>query len=106
MKIDANWIRQYIDEAKCYRVAPPIQTADGERISVQGSYFHYCIPRADEAVWTHVECGFPTFRPSDAMMEFAEDAENPQYTVYPYTPIEVVVDEINVHGGVRDDESA
>ena len=108
MKIDADWIRKYIDEAttKSGRVAPAIETADEEKISVQGSHFHYCIPRVDEAVWTHVECGFPTFRPSDAMMEFAEDAENPQYTVYPYTPIEVVVDEINVHGGVRDDESA
>ena len=104
MKIDADWIRKYIDEAKFYRVAPPIQMVDEEEISVQGSSIHYCIPRVDEAVWTHVECGFPTFRPGAAMMEFAEDAENPQYTVYPYTPIEVVVDEINAHGGV--DESA
>jgi hypothetical protein len=104
MKIDANWVRNYIHEWGGFRVAPAITMADEEEISVQGSHFHYCIPRVDEAVWTHVECGFPTFRPSDAMMEFAEDAENPQYTVYPYTPIEIVVDEINAHGGV--DESA
>lgn len=102
MKIDANWIRNYIHEWEGYRVTPAITMADEEEISVQASEFHYCTPREDDAEWTHVECGFPTFTPGEAMMEFAEDAENPQGTVYPYTPIEVVVDEINAHGGVDD----
>jgi len=103
MKIEANWIRAYIREWRGFRVAPQIQLADEEEISIQASRFHYCLPREGKVEWTHVECGFPTFNPGEAMMEYAEDAENPRGTVYPYVPIEVVVDEINAHGGVIDD---
>jgi hypothetical protein len=69
-------------------------------LSVQAGKYLYCSPRENQVPWTAVEVGFLSFVPSAVMMEYAEEADKPTETVYGYVPIEIVVDEINAHGGV------
>lgn len=89
----------------CWNRSPAIKLADGETISVQASEIHYCSPRVSGANWESVECGFPSFRPSPALMQYAETPTDPTKTVYGYVPIEIVLAEIEAHGGVHPDDS-
>lgn len=74
--------------------------ADGFEVSIQASRAHYCQPRDDDGPYWEVELGFPTQRPTDEIMEFAEDESQPTRTVYGYVPIEMVDELIAVHGGI------
>ena len=86
-----------------YPYRPPcarIYCADGFNLSVQASNTAYSTPRDLKGPYTHVEIGFP----SDAeqlLANWTEDNDNPTETVYPYTPIDVVLAIINKHGGVE-----
>jgi hypothetical protein len=88
---------------------PSIVCKDGFRISVQGSQYAYCQPRIDEGPYSHVECGFPSLKPStSALREYAEDLYGKDEadcdftdTVYGYVPVEIVLNELAQHGGVE-----
>lgn len=82
--------------------AKRLELNDGESISVQASGFHYCSPRNNDGPYYAVECGYPSVRPQEAMMEFAENHEDPTETVYGYVPIQVVQDFIDLHGGEKE----
>lgn len=79
---------------------PTIMCADGFRMSVQASEFHYCSPRDSIGPWGLVEVGFPTER-VDAFMPFFDgrEGDDPTGTVYGYVPIRVVAQAIVDHGG-------
>lgn len=79
-----------------------IECNDGFAVSVQASEYHYCIPRENTGPYTHVEVGFPTEKPNDAMMQYAEDPENPKDTVYAYVPVEIVWELLQMHGGPKE----
>ena len=49
---------------------------------------------------THFELGFPT-KSDDLILEYAEDRNKPTKTIYPFVPIEVVIELINKHGGIN-----
>lgn len=83
-----------------FPLAKRIECADGFSMSVQASHGAYCSPRCNIATWTEVEVGFPSEKP-DSFMHRAEDPERPTDTVYGYVPVELVVEEINRHGGVK-----
>jgi hypothetical protein len=77
-----------------------IECADGFSMSVQASGFNYCQPRKDNAeAYTEVEVGFPS-RPEPLLARYAEDASAPTSTVYPFVPVQAVVDVCAKHGGV------
>ena len=82
-----------------------IMLADGESISVQASEVSYCTPREDVAAWQAVECGFPSFHPSPKLMEYCENPERPTETIYAYVPVDIVLAEIEAHGGIDPDDS-
>jgi len=102
-------INEYFKENENYRktsiglhkdLVPAITCADGFKMSVQASSAHYCLPRVNKAVYTHVEVGFPSEK-EDLLMDYAEDAENPTKTVYSYVPVEIVEGIIMKHGGMK-----
>lgn len=79
--------------------AERITCADGASLSVQASQGHYCMPRTNIADWYQVEVGYPSEAPTE-FISYAEDPDTPTGTVYGYVPIELVVAEINKHGGI------
>ena len=83
-----------------FPVRKAITCTDGYTISIQASQGAYCQPRENYGPWYMVECGFPNRNPSQSLMEYAEDKDNPRDTVYGYVPVEVVVAEIEKHGGI------
>jgi len=85
--------------------APKVELIDGTSMSVQAGAYLYCTPRRDYAEFTHVEVGFPSFDPPEEWMEYAEDSDSPQDTVYGYIPIEMVLDYINSVGIKPEDGS-
>lgn len=109
-QITVKWLQDYLmaarDESSCEvqkDVAFPrterIVCDDGFSLSVQASHGHYCQPRHNIAEWYEVEVGYPSDTPR-AFLYRAEDSDRPTDTVYPYVPIDLVVEEINNHGGV------
>ncbi len=80
---------------------PKIICKDGTTLSVQASEYHYCTPRDNYGPYTHVEVGYPTAVPHDAMLRYAEESSDPTCTVYGYTPVEVVNEFIELHGGIQ-----
>lgn len=80
--------------------AETVVCADGFKMSVQASKFHYCSPRDSHGPWVSVEVGFPSER-VDAFMPFIDggQGESPTENVYGYVPIEIVARAIDDHGG-------
>ena len=82
---------------------PRIVCRDGFSISVQADDFAYCEPRQDVGPYTQVECGYPSSTPiSQRLKEFAELFGTDDYTetVYGYVPVEIVQEELDLHGGI------
>lgn len=77
---------------------------DGFSISVQASEYHYCSPRFNTNNYSSVELGFPN-QVEELILEYAENIENPTKTVYGWTPIEVIEQVIEKHGGIDIDKT-
>jgi len=73
---------------------------DGFEVSIQASHGHYCEPRSDDEIYEAVELGFPSERPPDYIMEYAEEPDSPTATVYAFVPAELVHKMIQEHGGL------
>lgn len=111
-KVTKEWLQQYIQSFKhegqedegFYLRLPPvaerIECADGFTMSVQGNYGAYCSPRANFADWYQVEVGFPSARPIHFSQHIEREGDEYTDSVYPYTPIDLVVAEINERGGI------
>lgn len=82
---------------------PQIECADGLKMSVQASAFHYCAPRESRGPWYLVEVGFPT-RPVPQIADYAEEPDRPTDTVYGYVPLEKVAAAIVAAGGFAKSE--
>lgn len=82
-----------------FPLAPRITCADSFSLSVQASHGAYCRPRTNIADWYEVEVGYPSEAPTE-FISYAENPDTPTDTVYGYVPIELVVAEINKHGGI------
>lgn len=109
MNIDIKWMQKHLDQpiirdyGDGYTIkqqSPAIECADGSALSVQASRTHYCLPRTNTSPYTHCEIGFP--RMVGGMPETLEDEYGDgDGDIYGYVPIELVVDLINAHGGVK-----
>lgn len=78
-----------------------IQCNDGFSISIQASSFHYCNPRRTfEGPYTELELGYPSCSEELLMPYIENDSREPEDTVYPYVPVEVVDEMIQKHGGI------
>lgn len=79
---------------------PHAVCADGFRISIQASQYHYCAPREDGQIdYKQVELGYPSVR-EEMILDFAEDPDDPTNTVYGYVPVGVVDEMLEKHGGI------
>jgi hypothetical protein len=83
------------------RVRPVITCADGFRLSVQASEYHYCTPRDNDGPWLSMEVGFPSERPEpwETWGQYAEEPNEPTQTVYGRVPVDVIDALIESHGG-------
>ena len=81
--------------------APRIECKDGFSMSVQVHSGAYCVPRDGFGPdWSQAEIGFPSERPNDAIMAYAEDGSIPTETVYGYVPMELIDALVDEHGGI------
>ena len=83
---------------------PRIECADGFSLSVQAGWGLYSTPYEDAGPWTAVEVGYPSARPEPwdtEWVEFAEDPNNPEGTVYARVPLSMVECLIEKHGGAK-----
>jgi hypothetical protein len=79
--------------------APALHLMDDTKLSIQASRFTYCTPRTDFATqYSTVEVGFPSFDPPESWMEYCENPDEPQETVYGYIPLDLVLEYINKVG--------
>lgn len=73
---------------------------DGFTVSIQAGSHLYCSPRVDGAEsYDEVELGFPSAA-DELIMVYAEDPEDPTETVYGYTPVSLVDELMEKHGGI------
>jgi hypothetical protein len=80
-------------------VRPYIECADGTKISVQASEFHYCEPRVNEAAhYTSVEI---SYKGKDYDPHLDHYRDGPDSNVYAYVPVELVSALIIHHGGFK-----
>lgn len=75
-----------------------VRLVDGTSVSVQAGVYLCSTPRKDFAQFTHVEVGYPNFEPPESWKEYAENSEDYKETIYPYIPIGLVLDYINLVG--------
>jgi len=81
--------------------APRVVCADGFSMSVQVSSGSYCTPRIDDAdFYSEAEITLPS-EVEPLIMEFAERADRPTFTVYGYVPVSIIDEVIAKHGGFR-----
>lgn len=76
----------------------PITCRDGFTISVQASKRHNCIPATDTGPWTHVECGYPSYKPA-FISSYKEGKYLPEDSIYSCVPTDLVERLIESHGG-------
>ncbi len=82
-------------------VAPRITCRDGFSLSVQVHAGAYCSPRDGFGPdWHEAEIGFPSDRPTEAVMAYAETPEEPSDTVYGYVPMNLIEELVQLHGGI------
>jgi len=80
---------------------PHIICVDGTEISVQANKIAYCYPQSDEGPYTHVEVGF--LQSSHTVKDLPPEWTDYEYDrfIYGHVPIQLVMDFINAHGGIR-----
>lgn len=94
------------DWGRSYQFCKRIVFANGESVSIQAGAFHYSYPRKDSVNWTYsiytdFELGYPSVKPSNEIMQYIENKENPTGTVYAYVPVQLIVNWINENGGLQ-----
>lgn len=84
--------------SKILYIRPRIFCVDGFNISVQGSTEFYSEPRDVVESYSSMECGFPS-KEEDLLKNYAESNDYLN-SVYPYTPVEVIEQVVEKHGGI------
>jgi hypothetical protein len=80
---------------------------DGFSLSIQANEYAYCSPRDNNGPWYDFECGFPNREPIlEVFKSYAENPANLTETVYAYVPEEVILSELEQHGGVDEEATA
>ena len=98
MDMNKEWDRSY-------QICKRIVFVNGESVSIQAGALHYSSPRENSVSgsysdYSEFELGFPSVKPTDEIMQYAEDQENPTNTIYAYVPVQLIVDWINENGGL------
>lgn len=86
---------------KYFRLTKRLECNDGFHISVQASEGAYSSPRYNKGPWYEFELGFPSEKPNDEIMSYAEQPEIPTQTVYGYVPTDAIDRLLAEHGGIK-----
>lgn len=102
MKLDVvnDWMKNNRINTRV-QMSKGIECKDGLKLSVQASASHYSVPRADNMYpYGLVEVGYPS-ETIPEIIEYANNPDNPTMTVYGYIPINLVIEIIEKHGGIK-----
>ena len=93
-----EWMNEQRDLHPTRLILPHFKCPDGFMLSIQASDLHYCSPREkDLRQYNSVELGYPS-EPVEALLPYAEDANDPTCTVYGWVPLALVADVLTAHG--------
>ena len=84
------------------QTTPRIYCKDGFNLSVQVGENLYCAPRRNHGPYRECEVGYPSADP-ELIAEYAQDPAYLTNTVYPYVPVELVEQLIELHGGIKEE---
>ena len=87
-----------------YGCRPQIVCNDGFKMSIQGGVGLYSEPREMVDRYSSMEIGFPSEEEA-LILEYAEDYDRPTETVYGWTPVSVIQEVIDKHGGIDVDKT-
>jgi hypothetical protein len=90
-------------ETPYIQIRPRIIFSDGFSVSIQASSCHYCVPRNNIGPYTHFEIGFPSEIVDDWIpyCEGSAESEDPRQMVYPRVPLNLIVNELKLHGSAE-----
>ena len=81
---------------------PPVKALElnnGVVLSVQASKTHYCYPKIEYGIWDSVEARLIIGTVSQELLKYQE--EDIDFPVMGYVPIDLIVAEIIVSGGIK-----
>lgn len=73
---------------------------DGFSLSIQGGRHAYSCPREDGVVFSEMEIGFPSGE-EILLSDYREGDRLDLDSVFPYVPVEVIIEVIKKHGGFK-----
>lgn len=88
-------LRKSIASTSYLENMPAVICADGFKMSVQASKYHYCSPRDDEGPYESVEVGYPSS--PEPLLGITNDGD-----VWGYVPVEIICNIVNKHGGFKE----
>ena len=79
-----------------------LELNNGVTLSVQASKTHYCYPKIDYGIWDSVEAYLSKGTVSQELLKYQEEGQD--FPVIGFVPIDLIVAEIIVSGGIKDEE--
>lgn len=94
-------IGKYLGIETVWFVRPAAICKDGYFVSIQASCGAYCSPgiTTNAVDYQSVELGYPSSS-DEELLDYAEEPDDPLYSVYGYVPMSVVEKVIEKHGGI------
>ena len=84
------------------RPVKALELNNGVTLSVQASSTHYCYPKIDYGIWDSVEAYLSKGTVSQELLKYQEEVGD--FPVMGFVPIDLIVAEIIVSGGIKDEE--
>tara|TARA_R100001530_G_scaffold130316_1_gene101167 strand:+ start:372 stop:719 length:348 start_codon:yes stop_codon:yes gene_type:complete len=85
------------------RPVKALELNNGVTLSVQASSTHYCYPKIDYGIWDSVEACLLEGTVSQELLKYQE--EDGVFRVMGFVPIDLIVAEIIVSGGIKEENS-
>ena len=85
------------------RPVKALELNNGVTLSVQASTTHYCYPKINYGTWHSVEACLLEGTVSQELLKYQE--EEGDFPVMGYVPIDLIVAEIIVSGGIKEENS-
>lgn len=95
--VDIEHLQKYVSTAD---VVSRVIFFSTQSISIQASRYHYSSPNSDTGPWYKFELGHPS-KDFDILKPYAEDSDDYTRSVYPYVPVDVVLELIKENGGIN-----
>lgn len=94
-----QWLKDTYNENTFFTPRPPIVCNDGFTMSVQGGQYLYSNPRGGTIDFVEMEVGFPS--EYEELISGYSEGDDYTLTVYPYVPVELIIEVIQKHGGMK-----